>query len=74
MEEPKTYDAEREYLKSQQDTCKITYEHVRIKNGDAVLKNILIDEVIREIVNKNQEENQHWLLHLQNYLKFAFLH
>ena len=55
MEESKAYDAEKEYIKSQRDTSKTTYALVRIKDGEAVLKDVFIDEIsIREIVNKIQ--------------------
>lgn len=57
MEESKAYAAEQEYIASQQDSTKVIYALVSIKNGDAVLKDVLIDGVsIREIVNKNQSE------------------
>ncbi|MGO3183081.1 MAG: GDYXXLXY domain-containing protein [Aequorivita sp.] len=57
MEESKAYPAELEYRKSQQDSSKTTYALVSIKNGDAVLKDVLIDGVsIGEIVKQNQSE------------------
>lgn len=59
MEESKAFDAELTYQKSQLDTTKTTYALIRIKNGDAVLKDVLIDGVpIKEIVKKEQEKNQ----------------
>ena len=59
MEESKAYDAEVTYRESQIDTSKTTYALVQIKNGDAVLKDVLIDGVpIREIVKKDQSKNQ----------------
>lgn len=57
MEESKAYPAEQEYRESQLDSTKTTYALVNIKNGDAVLKDVLIDGIsIREIVKKNQSE------------------
>ncbi len=59
MEESKAYGAELTYRQSQRDTSKITYALVSIKNGDAVLKDVLIDGTsIREIVKANQQENK----------------
>lgn len=58
MEESKASEAEVIYTKTLQDTTKRTYALVRIKNGDAVLKDVLIDEIsIREIVKKQQQQN-----------------
>lgn len=59
MEESKAYDAELTYRQSQQDTSKITYALVSVKNGDAVLRDVLIDGIsIREVVKANQQENK----------------
>ncbi len=58
MEESKAYDAELAYRESQIDTNQIAYALVSIKEGDAVLKDVLINGVsIREIV-KSGRENQ----------------
>ncbi len=58
MEESKAYDAELIYRESQLDTNQIAYALVSIKDGDAVLKDVLINGVsIREIVIK-EKENQ----------------
>nr|WP_298924454.1 GDYXXLXY domain-containing protein [uncultured Allomuricauda sp.] len=58
MEESKAYDAELTYRESQRDTTKITYALVNLKNGDAVLKDVLIDGIpIRALVKARQEEN-----------------
>lgn len=58
MEESKAYDAELTYIRSQQDTSKVTYALVSIKNGDAVLKDVLIDGTsIRKLVMANQDGN-----------------
>ena len=55
MGEFKANDAERAYNKSLQDTTRITYALVMIKNGDAVLKDVLIDGIsIEEIVRREQ--------------------
>ena len=57
MEESKASDAEVIYAKTLQDTTKVTYALVSIKNGDAVLKEVLIDGVsINEIVKANQQK------------------
>ena len=59
MEESKAYDAELAHRESQQDTNQVTYALVSIKNGDAVLKDVLIDGIsIRKIVKENQQENK----------------
>jgi uncharacterized membrane-anchored protein len=59
MEESKAYDAELTYRQSQLDTNQITYALVSIKDGDAVLKDVLIDGIsIREKVKKNQENKK----------------
>lgn len=59
MEESKAYDAELTYRMSQQDTSKITYALVSVKNGEAVLKDVLIDGTsIREIVKVNQRKKK----------------
>ena len=58
MEESKAYDAELIYRESQPDTSQITYALVSIKDGEAVLKDVLINGVpIKEIVI-NERENQ----------------
>lgn len=57
MEESKAYDAELVYTKSLQDTTQVTYALVSIKDGDAVLKDVLIDEIsIKEIVKEKQKK------------------
>lgn len=58
MEESKTYDAELAYRESQLDTAQTAYAVVRIKAGEAVLQEVLIDGVpIRELVI-NRQNNQ----------------
>ncbi|MEX0966863.1 MAG: GDYXXLXY domain-containing protein [Bacteroidia bacterium] len=57
MEESKAYPAELAYIDSQQNDSLETYALVRIKNGEAVLKDVLIDGIsINEIVKAQQEE------------------
>jgi len=59
MEESKTYDAELTYLESQLDTNQIAYGLVSIKDGEAVLKDVLINGVsIKEIVIKERENQK----------------
>jgi len=59
MEESKAYDAELTYRESQLDTSQIAYALVCIKDGEAVLKDVLINEVsIREIVIKERENQK----------------
>lgn len=59
MEESKAYPAEQAYVKSQLDSTKTTYALVSIKNGDAVLKDVLIDGIpIREVVEHSRVKNQ----------------
>lgn len=56
MEESKAYSAEQAYLKSQLDSTKTTYALVSIKNGDAVLKDVMINGVsIGKIVEDYKE-------------------
>ena len=53
MEESKAYEAELSHRRAQQDTSQVTYALVNIKNGNAVLKDVLINGIpIREIVKK----------------------
>ena len=59
MEESKAYDAEVTYRDTQRDTSINTYALVSVKNGEAVLKDVLIDGTpIREIVKANQQNNK----------------
>jgi uncharacterized membrane-anchored protein len=56
MEESKAYDAELAYRDSQVDSVKNTWALVSVKDGEAVLKDVLIDGVpIREVVKRNRE-------------------
>ena len=53
MEESKAYEAEQIYRKSLADTNQKTYALVKITNGEAVLKDVLINDVsIRDVVMK----------------------
>ena len=57
MEESKAIEAERTYRESQLDTNQVAYALVSIKDGESVLKDVLIDGVpIREIVLKEREK------------------
>ena len=58
MEESKAQPAEITYRNSQRDTTTTTYALVRVKNGKAVLKDVLIDGVpIKELVGKERTGN-----------------
>lgn len=58
MEESKAYDAEIAYRDSQVDTSSVTYALVNIMNGEAVLKDVLIDGIpIKEFVERQREED-----------------
>ncbi|MDN3686991.1 GDYXXLXY domain-containing protein [Cyclobacterium jeungdonense] len=57
MEESKAYDAELAYRQFQRDTSNPTYALVSIKNGEAVLKDVMIGGTsIKEMVKSNQKE------------------
>lgn len=59
MEESKALKAEQTYIQAQIDTNQITYALIRVKDGDAVLKDVLIDGIsIKEIVKTNQEVDE----------------
>jgi uncharacterized membrane-anchored protein len=58
MDESKAKKAELIYIESQIDTNQVAYALINIKNGDAVLKDVLINEIpIKELVNKNLEKD-----------------
>ena len=44
MEETKAYPAEQAYIKSTADSSNKTYSLVKVKNGDAVLENVFIND------------------------------
>jgi len=53
LEETKAYDAETAYRKSQVDSNQVSYALVAIKNGESVLKDVLINEVsIKDFVKQ----------------------
>jgi len=57
MEESKAYDAELAYAESQVDSTQVAYALVAIKDGEAALKDVLInEESIREIVERRLKE------------------
>jgi uncharacterized membrane-anchored protein len=61
MEESKAFQAEVIYNLSQTDSTKITYALVNVKNGEAVVKEVLIDgkpikEIVQDQINKEKEE------------------
>jgi uncharacterized membrane-anchored protein len=59
MEESKAYDAELAYQETQADTSVTAYALVSIKDGEGVLKDVLIDGVpIREIARQRIENRQ----------------
>jgi uncharacterized membrane-anchored protein len=59
MEESKAYDAELAYQESQADTTITAYALVSIKDGESVLKDVLIDGVpIREIARQRIENRR----------------
>lgn len=60
MEESKAEAAEKAYRQSQADTSKLTYALVSIKNGEAVLQDVLIGGIpIKDMVEKENEEWKH---------------
>lgn len=57
LQETLAQEAEETYAETQQNTTKITYALVKIKDGDAVLQDVFIDSVsITEIVKARQVE------------------
>jgi uncharacterized membrane-anchored protein len=59
MEESKAYDAELTYNRTLRDTSQVTYALVNIKNGQSVLKDVLINGIpIREIVKQEQQNRK----------------
>jgi uncharacterized membrane-anchored protein len=58
MEESKAYDAEMAYSRSSRDSSQVTYALVNIKNGESVLKDVMINGIpIKEIV-KQEKQNR----------------
>ena len=59
MEESKAYEAEQVYRESLPDTNQVAYALVKIKDGEAVLKDVLINDVsIRDVVNSEREKSK----------------
>lgn len=59
MEESKAYDAEKIHRESGSNNRKTTYAVVAVKDGEAVLKDVMIDGIpIRELVKEFMEINQ----------------
>lgn len=57
MEESKAYEAEQVYRQAQTDSTQKTYALVMVKNGDAVLKDVMINEVsIKELVKQRRKK------------------
>ncbi|MDY0344742.1 MAG: GDYXXLXY domain-containing protein [Lentimicrobium sp.] len=57
MEESKAYEAEQVYRESLPDSTQVAYALVKIKDGEAVLKDVLINGVsIRDIVSSERKE------------------
>lgn len=60
MDEYKAPEAEITYRQSQRDTTNIAYAVVAVKAGEAVLKDVYIDDVpIREVLEKREQEEKH---------------
>ncbi|MEO1806638.1 MAG: GDYXXLXY domain-containing protein [Bacteroidota bacterium] len=59
MEESKAYEAEVTYREARRDTSKVTYALVSVKDGEAVLKDVMINGTpIREVVKANRERGE----------------
>ncbi len=59
MEESKAVEAEQVYRESLPDTNQVAYALVKIKDGEAVLKDVLINDVsIRDIVISERNKNK----------------
>jgi uncharacterized membrane-anchored protein len=57
MEESKAQEAEQVYRESVPDTNQVAYALVKIKDGEAVLKDVLINDVpIRDVVNSERKK------------------
>ncbi|MFT5167986.1 MAG: putative membrane-anchored protein [Saprospiraceae bacterium] len=56
MEESKAVEAEQTYVEAQRDSSMIAYALVKVKNGNAVIENVFIDDVpIKKVVEKGRE-------------------
>jgi hypothetical protein len=59
MNENKAKNAEEVYAESTIDTTKIAYALVATKNGEAVIKDVLIDNIsIKELAKANNNTNK----------------
>lgn len=59
MEESKAYDAELAYREMLRDSMQVAYALVNVKQGEAVLKDVLIDGVpIQQVVERKQAEEE----------------
>ena len=59
MEESKAYDAELTYNRTLPDTSQVAYALVNIKNGESVLKDVMINGIsIVEIVKQDQQNRK----------------
>ena len=59
MEESKAYDAELTYNRTLPDTSQVAYALVNIKNGESVLKDVMINGIsIVEIVKQDQQNKK----------------
>jgi uncharacterized membrane-anchored protein len=59
MEESKAYDAELTYNRTLADTSQVAYALVNIKNGESVLKDVMINGIsIVEIVKQDQQNKK----------------
>lgn len=59
MEESKALEAEQVYRESVPDTNQVAYALVKIKGGEAVLKDVLINDVsIRDVVNRERKKSK----------------
>ena len=57
MEESKALEAETIYRESRRDTSQVAYALVKIKDGNAVLENVMINDVpLKEVVEKSRAE------------------
>lgn len=58
MEETKAYNAEQAYNESTRDTSQVTYALVKVKKGDAVVTDVMINGIPIRQVAKNWEDNK----------------
>lgn len=59
MEESKASEAETIYRESQRDTSQVTYAIVYIKDGEAVLNDVMIDDTsIKDLVKKKRDKQK----------------